>query len=92
MKDVSVGRAIDRVDGPLKVTGRAQYAAEIPVANVTYALIVTSSVARGKLLTVDTSRAEQVPGVLRVITKDNAPPLPGAKAKSDPNDRLLQVL
>lgn len=92
MKDVSVGRAIDRVDGPLKVTGRAQYAAEIPVANVTHALIVTSAVARGKLLAVDTSRAEQVPGVLRVITADNAPHLPGAKAKRDPNDRLLQVL
>ncbi|HYQ43497.1 MAG TPA: xanthine dehydrogenase family protein molybdopterin-binding subunit [Polyangiaceae bacterium] len=92
MKDVSVGRAIDRVDGPLKVTGKAQYAAEIPVANVSHAVIVTSAIARGKLLGVDASRAEKVPGVLRVISAENAPHLPGAKTKSDPNDRLLQVL
>ena len=88
----SVGRGIDRVDGPLKVTGKAQYAAEIPVANVTHALIVTSAVGRGKLLAVDASRAEQVAGVLRVITPANAPKLPGAKTKSNPMDRLLQLL
>jgi len=92
MKDVSVGRAIDRVDGPAKVTGTAQYAAEIPVANVTHALIVTSAVARGKLIELDTARAEQVPGVLGVLTPASAPKLPGAKTKSDPNDRLLQLL
>ncbi|MEI9954241.1 MAG: xanthine dehydrogenase family protein molybdopterin-binding subunit [Pseudomonadota bacterium] len=92
MKDVSVGRALERVDGPLKVTGKAQYAAEIPVANLTHALIVTSAVGPGKLLGLDTARAEQVAGVLRVITAQNAPKLPGAKTKSDPNDRLLQVL
>jgi xanthine dehydrogenase YagR molybdenum-binding subunit len=80
------------VDGPLKVTGRAQYAAEIPVANVTHAVIVTSAVGRGKLHSVDASRAEKVPGVLRVITSSNAPQLPSAKRKSDPNDRLLQLL
>ncbi|HEY3256921.1 MAG TPA: xanthine dehydrogenase family protein molybdopterin-binding subunit, partial [Polyangiaceae bacterium] len=92
MKDVYVGQPIDRVDGPLKVTGKAQYAAEIPVANLTHALIVTSSVARGTLTGVDAARAEQVAGVLSVITSSNAPKLPGAKVKSDANDRLLQVL
>ncbi|MEI9938772.1 MAG: xanthine dehydrogenase family protein molybdopterin-binding subunit [Pseudomonadota bacterium] len=92
MKDVNVGRAIERVDGPLKVTGKAQYAAEIPVANLTHALIVTSAVGRGQLIGVDIGRAEKVPGVLRVITAETAPRLPGAKAKSDANDRLLQLL
>jgi xanthine dehydrogenase YagR molybdenum-binding subunit len=92
MKDASVGRAIDRVDGPLKVTGKAQYAAEIPVANLTHALIVGSALGPGKLLALDATRAEQVPGVLRVITPANAPKLPGAATKHDPNDRLLQVL
>ncbi len=92
MKELSVGRPLDRVDGRLKVTGKAQYAAEIPVANVTYAVIATSSVGRSTLASVDVSRAEKVPGVLRVITSANAPHLPGAKTKSDPNDRLLQVL
>jgi xanthine dehydrogenase YagR molybdenum-binding subunit len=92
MKDVSVGRAIDRVDGRLKVTGKAQYAAEIPVANVSYAVIATSHSGHGRLAAIDVSQAEKVPGVLHVITSANAPHLPGAKAKSDPNDRLLQVL
>jgi len=92
MKDESVGRAIDRVDGRLKVTGKAQYAAEIPVSNVAHAVIVTSAVGRGKLLGIDTNRAERLAGVLRVITVDNAPKLPGAKTKTDPNDRLLQML
>jgi len=92
MKDVNVGRALDRVDAPLKVTGKAQYAAEIPVANLTHALIVTSAVARGQLLGVDISRAEKVLGVLRVITAETAIHLPGAKTKSDANDRLLQLL
>ena len=92
MKDESVGRAIDRVDGRLKVTGKAQYAAEIPVSNVAHAVIVTSAVGRGKLLGIDRSRAEGVAGVLRVITADNAPKLPGAKTKTGPNDRLLQML
>jgi xanthine dehydrogenase YagR molybdenum-binding subunit len=92
MKNGSVGSAISRVDGPLKVTGKAQYAAEIPVANVAHAVIATSSVGRGRLLAVDVSRAEKVPGVLRVITFSNSPALQGAKKKSDPNDRILQLL
>jgi xanthine dehydrogenase YagR molybdenum-binding subunit len=92
MKTGSVGSAISRVDGPLKVTGKAQYAAEIPVANVAHAVLVTSAVGRGQLLFIDSARAEKVPGVLRIITSTNAPKLPGAKIKSDPNDRLLQLL
>jgi xanthine dehydrogenase YagR molybdenum-binding subunit len=88
----AVGRAVARVDGPLKVTGKAQYAAEIPVANVTYAVIVTSAIGVGHLLAMDTTRAETVPGVLHVLTSANAPHLPGAKTKSDPNDRILQLL
>ena len=92
MKDPNVGRPLDRVDGRLKVTGKAQYAAEIPVANVTYAVIVTSALGRSHLATLDVKRAESTPGVLAVITSANAPRLPGAKTKADSNDRLLQLL
>ena len=92
MSNAQVGRALPRVDGPLKVTGKAQYAAEIPVANVAHALIVTSATGRGQLLSVETSRAQKVPGVLHVLTAGNAPKLPGAKSKADPNDRILQLL
>ncbi|HEY4104083.1 MAG TPA: xanthine dehydrogenase family protein molybdopterin-binding subunit [Polyangiaceae bacterium] len=92
MKDASVGRGIDRADGRLKVSGRAQYAAEIPVANVTHAVIVTSASGHATLASLDTSQAERVPGVLRVITPENAPRLPGAETRHDPNDRILQLL
>ncbi len=88
----NVGRAVSRVDGPLKVTGKAQYAAEIPVANVAHAVLVTSAVGRGHVQALDTSRAEKVPGVLHVITSANVPQLPGAKKKTEPNDRILQLL
>jgi len=92
MNDAQVGRPLSRVDGPLKVTGKAQYAAEIRVANVAHAVIVTSAAGRGQLLALDTSHAQRVPGVLQLITSANAPKLPGAKTKTNPNDRLLQVL
>ncbi|HEY3665095.1 MAG TPA: xanthine dehydrogenase family protein molybdopterin-binding subunit, partial [Polyangiaceae bacterium] len=92
MSAASVGSGLSRVDAPLKVTGKAEYAAEIPVANVAHALIVTSSAARGQLLRLDRAEAEKMPGVLGVITSDNAPKLPGAKLKTDANDRILQLL
>jgi xanthine dehydrogenase YagR molybdenum-binding subunit len=72
----SVGAPMDRVDGPLKVTGGARYAAEFPMANVVHAVIVTSTVPVGRIASVDTKAAEAAPGVIRVITHLNAPKLP----------------
>ena len=45
----SVGAPINRVDGRLKVTGGARYSAEMPVANVAHAVMVTSTIARGSI-------------------------------------------
>jgi xanthine dehydrogenase YagR molybdenum-binding subunit len=87
-----VGTAIDRVDGRLKVTGEATYAAEVAVAHAAHAVIVGSTIARGKIAAIDTAAAERSPGVLVVLTHDNAPPVPGASAKAKPNDRVVQVL
>ena len=75
----SVGTPLDRVDGRLKVTGGARYAAEFPTANVAYAVIVTSTVPVGRITSIDTKAAEAVPGVVRVITHLNAPRLPMKK-------------
>jgi len=72
-----IGEPIDRVDGRLKVTGGARYAAEYPVPNVSYAVIVTSSIASGRVRQMDTSAAERATGVLAVLTPQNAPKLPG---------------
>jgi xanthine dehydrogenase YagR molybdenum-binding subunit len=76
----AVGAPMDRVDGKLKVTGGARYAAEFPMSNVAHAVIVTSTVATGRIASVDTSAAEKAPGVLRVTTHLNAPKLPMKKA------------
>jgi len=92
MTEQSVGKGIDRVDGRLKVLGQAQYAAEVPVANVLHAVIVTSARARGRLQRLDAQPAERAPGVIAVLTPFNATKLPGAKTKADPLDRVLQLL
>lgn len=92
MKDVLTGKGVDRVDGRLKVTGAAPYVAEIPVAGVAHAVIVTSAVGPGVIAEIETKRAQRAAGVLAVLTHLNSPKLPGAAMKANPFDRLLQVL
>jgi len=70
------GAAQSRVDGRLKVTGQATYAADQDVDGVVHAVVVDSSVGRGRITGIDTSAAETQPGVLRVISHHNAPTLP----------------
>ena len=69
-----------RVDGPDKVTGRARYAFEHPVDGAAYVWAVPSVIAKGLIRSVDASAALALPGVLAVITPDNAPRLPGRPA------------
>lgn len=87
-----VGKGIDRVDGRAKVTGQAQYALEVPVANVLYGVVVTSTRGKGRVESVDVAAAEAAPGVVAVITPFNAAKLPTAKKKTEGIDRVLQVL
>ena len=83
-----------RVDGRLKVTGSARYSAEMPVANVAHAVMITSTIARGKVARMDTAAAEQARGVIAVLTPANAPKLPhGPKpAVAPPAGRVLTLL
>ncbi len=76
-----------RIDGPDKVTGRARYAFEQPVADVAYAWPVASSIAKGEIRSVGVDGALALPGVLAVITPDNAPRL---AAVDDLELRLFQ--
>ena len=76
----SVGAPLNRVDGRLKVTGGARYAAEFAVPNVAHAVIVTSTIAKGRVRRMDTAAAERAPGVLAVLTPQNAPRLPQQQA------------
>ncbi|HEY2010924.1 MAG TPA: xanthine dehydrogenase family protein molybdopterin-binding subunit [Rhizomicrobium sp.] len=71
-----LGQPMSRVDGPLKVMGRARFAAEVPFENISYAALVHSSIARGAVRALDTSAAKAAPGVLLVMTHENAPKLP----------------
>ena len=72
---IQVGKPLNRVDGNLKVTGGAHYAAEFPLENLAYAVCVSSTIARGRIKTIDTKEAEALPGVLGIITHDSAPKL-----------------
>jgi xanthine dehydrogenase YagR molybdenum-binding subunit len=73
----SIGAPMNRVDGRLKVTGGATYAAEYPVKDVAHAVIVTSTIAKGRVRAIDTAAALRAPGVLAVLTPANAPRLTG---------------
>ncbi|BBK42578.1 dehydrogenase [Allostella vacuolata] len=71
----SLGQPRDRVDGPLKVMGRARFAAEVPLEGLAYAALVYSRIARGRIAVIDSGAAEAAPGVLLVMTHRNAPRL-----------------
>jgi xanthine dehydrogenase YagR molybdenum-binding subunit len=71
-----VGQPISRVDGRLKVTGEAKYAAEYNVPDLAYGSIVSSEIARGTIEAIDAGAALALPGVLRVFTYENTKGLP----------------
>ena len=64
----SVGVSIDRVDGSKKVTGQAKYVDDMKMARMLYAQVKRSPYAHAKILSIDTSEAEKLPGVKSVIT------------------------
>lgn len=69
------GKDISRVDGKLKVTGEACYSAEFPLEGIAHGYLIQSTIARGRIKAIDTSKAEQLPGVLAILTHKNAPKL-----------------
>ncbi|MBW4571733.1 MAG: xanthine dehydrogenase family protein molybdopterin-binding subunit [Tolypothrix carrinoi HA7290-LM1] len=71
----AVGKPMNRVDGRLKVTGAAHYAAEFPLENLVHAVLIGSTIASGTIKNIDTSAAEKSPGVIAIITHLNAPKL-----------------
>src|SRR5689334_14538675 len=67
-----IGQGIDRVDGKLKVTGGARYAAEFQVPDVVHAVLVQSTISAGAIVGFDLAAAKSMPGVLEIITPENA--------------------
>ena len=68
-----IGRPVSRIDGPLKASGKARFAAEVPVAGLLHAALAYSAIARGRIASLDTEAAEGAPGVALVMTYRNAP-------------------
>ncbi|GHD29063.1 carbon-monoxide dehydrogenase large subunit [Streptomyces violarus] len=89
----AVGAPLSRVDGRLKVTGKALYAAEHDVDGAVHAVIVDASVGRGRITSLDAGDAEAHPGVLKVIHHRNAPKLPyrDNSGSNNPPGRRLRV-
>src|SRR5208283_943273 len=70
-----IGKPVPRIDGPLKTTGTAQYAADFHFDRMTYAVPVGASIPSGRIRKLDASAAEQMPGVLLVLHHGNIGPL-----------------
>jgi xanthine dehydrogenase YagR molybdenum-binding subunit len=80
-----IGKEMSRVDGVAKVTGKAKYAAEFKVPDLAYGFIVTSTIAKGTITSIDTTEASRAPGVIDVLTHENYPkPAPPAAPELKP--------
>src|SRR5262249_3865539 len=67
-------------DGHAKVTGAAKYAAEFNVPDLAHASVVTSRIAKGRIVRIDASEAMRVRGVIDVLTHENRPPMASTDA------------
>ncbi|WP_428485482.1 xanthine dehydrogenase family protein molybdopterin-binding subunit [Rhodopila sp.] len=79
MNGAMIGKPINRIDGRLKVTGSAKYAAEFAVPGVVHAVLVEGTIGAGSIAGFDLAEAQGMPGVLAIITPDNAGKLESPK-------------
>jgi len=70
-----IGKAVSRIDGPLKVSGQAAYTADFHFIGMRYAVPVCSTIANGRIAALDTAAAENMPGVRLVLHRGNIGPL-----------------
>jgi xanthine dehydrogenase YagR molybdenum-binding subunit len=70
-----IGKPTPRIDGPLKTTGSADYSADFHFDRMAHAVPVTAAIANGRIRKLDTSAAENMPGVLLVLHHGNIGPL-----------------
>jgi xanthine dehydrogenase YagR molybdenum-binding subunit len=67
----AIGRPLDRVDGPAKVTGAARYSGEIALPGLTHAVVVGAAIPSGRVVAIDDDAARAAAGVLAVLTHRN---------------------
>jgi xanthine dehydrogenase YagR molybdenum-binding subunit len=72
-----IGTPTSRVDGHSKVTGAAKYAGEFATRELAYGSVVESTVAKGRIVSIDISEAMSIEGVIAVLTHKNRPPMAG---------------
>ena len=67
----TLGANVERVDGPAKIRGLAQYTGDVEIPGMVYAKVLRSTYPHARLVRVDASRAERFPGVVAVFTRDD---------------------
>jgi xanthine dehydrogenase YagR molybdenum-binding subunit len=73
MNSATIGQPLTRVDGRLKVTGAAKYAAEFARPKLAYGMLIQSAIANGRVEKIDVTAAKSAPGVIAILTRENAP-------------------
>ena len=95
-----IGKSVKRVDAFEKVTGRAKYTDDLCGRNAYVAKVMHSTIAHGYVKSIDTSEAEKIPGVVKIVTCFDVPeyyyptaghPWSTEEAHQDVADRLLLV-
>ncbi|TCC65672.1 xanthine dehydrogenase family protein molybdopterin-binding subunit [Kribbella pittospori] len=88
-----VGQSVARLDGPAKTTGQARFAAEHSYPDLAYAALVYSTIARGRIIAIDTTEARGVQGVVTVLTHQNAPAMspPGKMSLLRPSSMAVSA-
>ncbi len=90
-----IGKAVDRVDGRAKVTGKADYTSDYAPAKLCWAYAVTSTFASASLTSIDTSVAEKMPGFVKVYTYTNRPklflPQKASASSANPGEKKLAL-
>ena len=72
-----IGKAVSRIDGPAKVTGGATLRGRVPGSpGLTHGVVVSSTIARGKITRIDAAAALAVPGVFRCSRTRTGPTRP----------------
>ena len=82
LENADMELAMSRVDGRVKVTGAAKYTAEVQLPELTYAILVESTIGNGRIIALDTKMAERAPGVIAVISHLNTPGVPEYKLQN----------
>jgi xanthine dehydrogenase YagR molybdenum-binding subunit len=88
----NMGEGVPRLDARLKVTGEARFAADMPVDHPAYAVLVTSSIARGRLTGLELDAARAVPGVLDILTAETTGALKPLKFQQAGSATSIQSL